>query len=390
MIRFLPSLFVMCLLVLMAGCEKEDPDPLPIATIGYVSKLRTNLDDTYIFTVSLDKPAKATITIDFTTADATALANTDYLPVSGTLTIPVNETSADIEVQVKGGDTRKEDQEFYVKLSNEKNCTLAYDATTGKIINSDGLNFPVDDTGYDAPTAYPNMTLVWSDEFDGNSINNSNWTFETGNNNGWGNSELENYTSRTKNAFVSNGHLIIEARQENFGGFGYTSARMITKDKRFFKYGRVDIRAKTPTTKGIWPALWMLGNNIGQVGWPACGEIDIMEQLGQESSRTFGTVHWGDNPAGHRSKGGNVVLSAGYDKEFHVYSIIWTDSYIRFLVDNTQFFEVINSDITGNNPFTKEHFFILNVAVGGNWPGNPDSSTKFPQRMIVDYVRMYQ
>jgi len=165
---------------------------------------------------------------------------------------------------------------------------------------------------------------------------------------------------------------------------------MITKNKKKFTYGRVDIRAKTPTTKGIWPALWMLGNNIDQVSWPACGEIDIMEQLGQESSKNYGTLHWGPNTAGQQSKGGNVVLAAGYDKEFHVYSVVWKTDTMQFLVDGVQYYEVPFTQISGANPFTLDQFFIFNIAVGGNWPGSPDNTTLFPQRMAVDYIRIYQ
>lgn len=291
---------------------------------------------------------------------------------------------------MKGDSARKENQYFNVMLSSPVNCTIQDDKGIGEIVNINGLYLTVDNKGYDAPSSYPGYSLAWADEFNDRAINTGNWSFEAGNNNGWGNAELQYYTDRTQNAFVSNGNLIIEARKENLQGALYTSARMITKNKRKFTYGRVDIRAKTPTTKGIWPALWMLGNNIDQVSWPACGEIDIMEQLGQESSRNYGTLHWGPNTAGHQSNGGNVVLAAGYDKEFHVYSAIWKADRIQFLVDNVQFHEVLFSQISGNNPFTLDQFFIFNIAVGGNWPGSPDATTVFPQRMFVDYIRVYQ
>jgi len=261
----------------------------------------------------------------------------------------------------------------------------------GKILNDTGLNFTTDNSGYTTPNSYPTYKLIWSDEFSGSSINPSDWTFEKGNNNGWGNNELENYTNRTENAFVSNGNLIIEARQESVGGFNYTSARMITKSKQTFTYGRIDIRAKLPKGKGVWPALWMLGNNIDQKGWPACGEIDIMELLGQEPSRVYGTLHYGNSVATHLSKGGNYVLSAGsFDQQFHVFSLIWDKDNLKILVDDVNFFSAKSSDISGTYPFDQPFFFIFNIAVGGNWPGNPDISTTFPQRMIVDYIRVFQ
>jgi hypothetical protein len=363
---------------------------LPSASISNVSQIRTTNSSVYTFTVSLNKPATSGVSIDYTTVDATAKASVDYTATSGKVSIPANSSSAQVTVNVTGDSARKDNQYFFVQLDNPTNCTLTTSKGTGEIINSDGTYFPVDNKGYDAPTTYSGLTLAWSDEFDGRSVKAENWSFEQGNNNGWGNAELENYTDRVQNVFVSTGNLIIEARKEVFGGFGYTSARMISKNKKYFTYGRVDIRAKTPTTKGIWPALWMLGNNIDQVSWPACGEVDIMEQLGQESARTYGTSHWGDNVAGHQSKGGNTVLASGYDKEFHVYSVIWTADAMKYLVDDQQYFEVPVSQVSGTNPFDKAFFFIFNVAVGGNWPGSPDNTTVFPQRMVVDYIRVYQ
>jgi beta-glucanase (GH16 family) len=340
--------------------------------------------------VNLSKTATAEVSINYATQAATAAENTDFTPTSGTLKIPVNSASGTINVQVKGDSLRKDNQYFNVVLSSPVNATLSDDKGVGEIVNINGLYLPVDNKGYDAPSSYAGYNLVWSDEFNGNAVSTDTWSFESGNNNGWGNAELEYYTDRTQNAFVSNGNLIIEARSESMQGFQYTSARMITKNKRKFTYGRVDIRAKTPTTKGIWPALWMLGNNIDQVSWPACGEIDIMEQLGQESSKTYGTLHWGANVAGHQSNGGNVVLAAGYDKEFHVYSAVWKADRIQFLVDNVQYHEVLFSQIAGSNPFTLDQFFIFNIAVGGKWPGSPDGTTVLPQRMFVDYIRVYQ
>ena len=363
---------------------------LPAAAITDVSQERSSSGNTYSFTVSLTKVATSEVSVNYATTAGTAAENTDYTPVSGTLKIAANSSSGTITVQVKGDSTRKDNQFFNVMLSTPVNCTLSDDKGVGEIVNVNGLYLAVDNKGYDAPGSYPGYNLAWSDEFSGKAVNTDNWSFESGNNNGWGNAELENYTDRTQNAFVSNGNLIIEARKESFGGFQYTSARMITKDKRKFTYGRVDIRAKTPTTQGIWPALWMLGNNISQVSWPACGEIDIMEQLGQESSRNYGTLHWGPNTAGHVSKSGNVVLAAGYDKEFHVYSVVWKTDTMQFLVDNVLYYEVPFSLIAGTNPFTLDQFFIFNIAVGGNWPGAPNNTTVFPQRMFVDYIRVYQ
>ncbi len=249
--------------------------------------------------------------------------------------------------------------------------------------NSGGVN----DTGYSTPLNYPNYTLTWNDEFNGSSLS-SDWTQEIGNGNwGWGNNELQYY--RAQNTSLENGYLIITAKQENFGGKNYTSSRIKTQGNIFHTYGRIDIRAKLPFGQGLWPALWMLGENFSSTGWPSCGEIDIMEMIGGNgwNDRTVhGTVHWEDN--GHALYGGHNTLTSGrFADEFHVFSIIWTPSSIKWLRDDIQYHVI---DINNLSAFHNDFFFIFNVAVGGNWPGSPDASTIFPQTMIVDYVRVFQ
>ena len=249
--------------------------------------------------------------------------------------------------------------------------------------NSGGVN----NTGYSTPLNYPNYTLTWQDEFNGTSLS-SDWTHEIGNGSwGWGNNELQYH--RPQNTTVDNGYLTIRAKQENYGGFNYTSSRIITKGNVFNTYGRIDIRAKLPYGQGLWPALWMLGENIYSVSWPTCGEIDVMEMIGGTgyNDRTIhGTVHWEDN--GHASYGGPNSLSSGkFADEFHVFSIIWNQSSITWLRDDIQYKSI---DITNLSAFHNDFFFIFNVAVGGNWPGSPDATTVFPQTMIVDYIRVFQ
>ena len=198
--------------------------------------------------------------------------------------------------------------------------------------------------------------------------------------------------TRSKNTFISNGNLIIEARKETIGGFNYSSCRMTTQDKKFFRFGRIDIRAKLPVGNGIWPALWMLGTNISEAGWPACGEIDIMELIGKTPATVYGTLHWSNSAGTHTSKGANYALTSGdFSKKFHVFSIIWVQDNIQVLVDDQKYLEVPATNLGVTiNPFNLNQFFIFNVAVGGNWPGSPDNTTEFPQRMFVDYVRVFQ
>lgn len=245
-------------------------------------------------------------------------------------------------------------------------------------------------TGSTSPTSYPGMTLVWEDDFTGSRLNDSNWSFETGTgSNGWGNNELQFY--RRENTTLQDGHLVITAKKEAFQGREYTSSRLITMDKQEFRYGRVDIRAVMPKGQGLWPALWMLGSNFSSVGWPACGEIDIMEMVGGDGKENtvHGTVHWQDNGARALFSGSKKLASGTLADKFHVFSIVWDATTIRWYIDNEEY-HVIDTRPAELDEFRRSFFFIFNVAVGGDWPGSPDNTTTFPQHMIVDYVRVFQ
>jgi beta-glucanase (GH16 family) len=222
--------------------------------------------------------------------------------------------------------------------------------------------------------------LTWSDEFDGNSVNIANWNFEIGGN-GWGNMEREYY--QASNATVDNGTLIITAKKENIYLNDYTSARMTTKGKVEFTYGKIEARIMIPIGQGLWPAFWMLGANISSVNWPACGETDIMEHINTDSL-IYSTIHWDNN--GHVSNGGNTTSTPS---QYHVYGVEWDQLSIRWYIDGVQYYEagISNNDA---DEFRKPFFIILNLAVGGNWPGQTIDDSKFPARMYVDYVRVYK
>jgi len=228
--------------------------------------------------------------------------------------------------------------------------------------------------------------LFWSDEFDSSSLNQSKWIFETGNNGGWGNNELENYTNRTQNCSVQNGILTITAAKESYGGYNYTSARIKTQSKFSVKYGKIEARMKLPYGQGIWPAYWMLGDNINQVSWPSCGEIDIMELIGGQGrdNTVHGSAHWGGDYTNSYS-----LASGIFANDFHVFDITWDQKSIVWHVDGISYSTL---DITpaALSAFQKNFFIIFNLAVGGSWPGNPDNTSVFPQTMQVDYVRVYQ
>lgn len=389
------NLVVVSVVVLMMGCGKGSENkpslPDPKISISDAYMFEGSSGTTFFpFTITLDQPSSKTVTVYYSTHDGTAVSSGDYTAVSNqSISFLPNETTKTINIAVVADDLEEGDEEFTVVLSNASNATIEKSTGIGSIRNDD-TKVAFNNTGYDALTSYPGYSLVWSDEFDGTSLNPAVWTYETGNN-GWGNNELENYTDRPQNVTLQDGKLVIHALKENYGGSSYTSARIKTQGKKEFQYGRVDIRAILPKTKGIWPALWMLGSNINTVGWPACGEIDIMELLGQEPSKSYGTLHWGSSVATHASKGSSYTLSSGtFNEQFHVFSMEWKQDQIKLYVDDNLYFTLNRTDVGSSYPFNAPFFFIFNIAVGGNWPGNPDVTTVFPQWMIVDYVRVYQ
>ena len=355
-------------------------------TISDITKFEGSENSTYEFKVRTSKESSETITVDYQTKDGAATAGEDYVAQSGTVTFANSSREEIISIQVLGDTIKEADEDFFVDLSNPTNAVIDTDQGIGILRNEDTF-LPNSNDGYITPTSYAGYNLVWSDEFEGTEIGDC-WTHETGNS-GWGNNELQNYTASSANSYISNGKLVIEAKQQNSGGSNYSSARMITAGCAEFQYGRIDIRAKLPQGQGIWPALWMLGANFWDVGWPDCGEIDIMELVGHEPSTVHGTLHW-DNNGSKADHGHGTTLDSGiFADEFHVFTIIWTSQSIKWYVDDVLFLTI---DITPA-PMTEFHapaFFIFNIAVGGNWPGNPDNTTIFPQQMVVDYIRVFQ
>ena len=243
-------------------------------------------------------------------------------------------------------------------------------------------------------------TLVWSDEFNApndSPVDSSKWVLESGGN-GWGNEELEYYTARPQNAVQHDGNLVIKALEEKYTGSdgvtrNYTSARLKTQAKFSQKYGRFEARIKIPYGQGIWPAFWMLGDDIEKKGWPKCGEIDVMENIGKEPETVHGTIH-GPGYSGGKGIGAPFELPAGqrFADDFHVFAVEWEPKAIRFYVDDRLYTTRTPADLPQGAKWVYKHpfFILLNVAVGGGWPGNPDASTAFPQTMLVDYVRVYR
>ena len=245
------------------------------------------------------------------------------------------------------------------------------------------------------------LTLIWNDEFDyEGSPDTVKWHHQTiaPNNGSWWNGELQHYTDRSENSYVNNGTLKIKAKKEQYevdnSSKSYTSARLNSKFS--FRYGRIDVRAKLPKGAGTWPAIWTLGANIneignyfgdqfGNVGWPTCGEIDIMEQNGWNKNNIIGHLHWEDNSGQYKNQGGTKSIENSHD-EFHIYSLVWDSSKISILLDDNTFFTMSN---TSNNPYDNDHYLLLNIAVGGNLGGDVPSNFS-EEIMEIDYVRIYQ
>jgi beta-glucanase (GH16 family) len=230
----------------------------------------------------------------------------------------------------------------------------------------------------------PDWKMVWSDEFNYSGLpDTAKWGNEVG---FIRNNELQYYTiQRLENSRVENGNLIIIGRKEFYKNANYTSASLVTDGKFSWTYGKIEARIKLPKGQGFWPAFWLLGQNISQVGWPKCGEIDIMEHINNEDI-LYGTLHW-DNGK-HVSSGGKTPCDV---TQYHIYSIEWDKDAVKWFLDGKKYWEVsIKDGINSTEEFQKPHYIILNLAIGGDWPKNPDITTAFPDTMFVDYVRVYQ
>jgi len=397
----LPAVVVMSMTY--SGCvEEDDGTPpaldLPVMTINDLTILEGDIDQLLQLTVKLRGENTTNAIVTFSAVSGTAENGLDFnVLTAGKLIFAPGDTQKVIEINLVGDEIKEGREEFEIKLYSPQNTYLEKDLSTITIEDDDdnvaGLVIP--SGGYETPESYVGYNLVWADEFDRDTLNLADWTYEIGdgcpNLCGWGNNELEYY--REDNTSIVNGNLVITAKDQKFGSREYTSSRLITKGKKQFKFGRIDIRAALPEGQGLWPALWMLGSNIDAVSWPACGEIDIMELSGDLPNRVVGTVHYGpnDSQAQYNSMSKYLDGDDNFQDEFHVFSINWENNLIQFFVDDVLYHTITPASLNGEAyPFNKNFFFIFNVAVGGDFPGNPDGSTPFPQHMIVDYVRVFQ
>jgi beta-glucanase (GH16 family) len=393
---FVPlGLFSLLVVVLLTSCDKTPPEAqLPVVSVADIQFPEGNVTNTVSIPVKLSEASSANVVLNFSTKDLSAAAGVDYVSQSNSqLIIAAGETQGVITVSLLGDNVFEPNETFEIVLLQAINAQIIESKAVITIANDDNVNgIVIPSGGYETPTSYPGMTLVWQDEFDSGSLNTNYWTHEIGNGqNGWGNQELQYY--RPENTSFVDGNMVISAKAELYGGRSYTSSRIITRDKKTVKFGRIDIRAVAPKGQGLWPALWMLGENFGSTGWPACGEIDIMELVGHQPNRVHGTVHFGNQATGHQQNGASRSLSgtATFADEYHVFSIVWKEDMIQWFVDDVLYHTVTPATTTpAPYPFNQPFFFIFNVAVGGQWPGSPNATTNFPQHFIIDYVRVFQ
>lgn len=383
------SWFIFSIIIFSFSCKKSEE--LPKITIESTTITESNETQTLTLKVFLSRSSSNNIVGKVSTRERSALAEEDFVKQNRTsLEIPAGELEASFTVEILGDFSYEPDEYFFVLFDEISGAEPSADAFRIDILNDDADSNALLQ-GPDSPEEYAGMDLIWRDEFVNNELNSSNWTQEFGDN--WFNNELQTYTDEGRNTWIQNGNLIIEARNEPspYGGNNqYTSARIITENKFEFQYGRVDIRAAMPEGQGLWPALWTLGANISEVSWPKCGEIDILEMLGGGTENiAHNALHWQGDVDKESHGNAYTIPSGSLHGEFHVYSIIWDETSITYLIDNVER-DVINIEASDMTEFHLPHFLIMNVAVGGDWPGSPDATTVFPQQMIVDYVRVFQ
>ncbi len=390
------KLSLLILIIILVSCEKEENANEAPAQISIrdTTVMEGNGLNVVQLEVLLSNASSREVKVMVNTVDGSAKAGKDYTGlVNEQLVIMPGVQKKTFAVQLMGNAWREEDKNFTVRLSGAENGFIVKAQAIITIKNDDAKIF-IPQGGYEAPDHYAGYTLQWNDEFDGNVLDAASWTYEIGDGCpqlcGWGNNELQYYTNSRDNLYFQDGKMIIEARQEVYSGKNYTSARIKTAGKKSFRFGRIDIRASLPSGKGIWPALWMLPEPNALGSWPTSGEIDIMELIGSEPEIVHGTVHYGPGP-GSTTISRSKRIEGGVQNEFHVYSLEWEEDEIRWYIDGSLYSTVNKNDIgTATYPFNEAFYFVMNLAVGGNWPGAPDQSTNFPQRLIVDYIRVYQ
>lgn len=377
------------LIFTLAACSSEEPAGSSTFRLGTESLNEGATTSERQIKIIREGSTGSAVTFDYQISHVSTEEGTDVNATSGTLEFTKGATEAVIPVVVAGDDHLEITEQMKLVMSTP-NSTYEFEIS---ILDDDVMPAVLSDNeGFYTPASYPSMRKVWSDEFDGQTLNTQSWTHDLGNGCpnlcGWGNNELQLYGDQSNVIQLSGGKLTIRAIKDNDV---YRSARIKTKGKVELTYGRIDIRAKLPRGKGIWPAFWTLGANIDTNPWPGSGEIDLMEMIGSEPSTVHGTVHYHDiaSKAYRTSTGSTQLVGEEFSQKFHVFTTIWDRNKVEWYLDN-KLFNSFSYPSESGNIFRLPYFFLMNVAVGGRWPGNPDNTTVFPQELTVDYIRVYQ
>jgi len=391
--------FLIAFIALLFSCGNEDDhisnSDLPEIIASDLEIAEGNEGEHEVaLSFKLSKASSMEVSLRYSTEGLTAKADDDFVSSIGEeVTFVPGDTIENVQLIIVGDNNLELKEEIRLVITEVENASFDGIHPVVAIKNDDSFTPVEDEEGFITPSDYPGMELIWSDEFDGPNLNPDFWNYDIGDGCpelcGWGNREIQYYTMDEENVFLEDGRLHIRA-DNRLETSQFISGRINTKGKQEIKFGRIDIRAKLPRTQGIWPAIWMLGSNIDFVGWPASGELDIMELRGQEPDKILGTVHWDDG--GHNFLGSEITLerNSTFSDKFHVFTILWEKNSIHWLVDYEEFFNVNPARLKGKYPFNQPFFFIFNVAIGGDFVGSIDASTEFPQTMEIDYVRVFR
>ena len=380
-------MLAMCLLGVLTGCKDEQQDRRHDYAVPVIEWTEGDADAVIGIPIVRSGSIGHEHAVGYQIQPLSAKLDADIAGGQGTIVFKSGKSESIIPVTLRGDDHFELREDFQI-LITDQDRTLTVTVT---IVDDDSMApLVMDGDGYRSASEYPSMETVWQEEFTGDALNAADWNVETGNGCdqgicGWGNDELQLYSGDARYLKVGEGRLVITADRS---GDLYRSARIQTRGKKEFTFGRIDMRARLPEGKGLWPAFWMLGSSIATKPWPACGEIDIMESLGQQPEVVHGTVHYSNN--GYATSTGSTSLVSGdFSDAFHVFTLIWERNKLVWYVDQQPFKTFQNNGIAGW-PFNDPFYFVLNIAVGGRWPGAPDQTTVFPQSMEVDYIRVFR
>ena len=386
---FLNLLKLFFLSLLMASCHTGGNEE---NTPTVKMKLRNDYEGTgqnkiLDVTVVLSSPATVPVTVTYSTVDSTAKGGMDFIPIThGTLVFNPGETSKKINIELVSDSIMEFTESFKLMITNVENAKLAGPILSITIYDDDLTRPTLLEDGYITPKSYPGMKLRFADEFNDSIINYFTWNYETGEG-PWGVGQLQEFTDKSENLSVKNGKLRITAINNN-GHF--TSGRINTVNTNSVHFGVIDIRAKLPSGRGIFPSIWLLNTDYNGSNWPKCGEIDIAALNGNIPSQIIGIAYY--SASGPRNKEGFYSLpdyTNSFSDQFHIFTIIWQNDRIEWFVDYKKYMEIVQDDVGNDWPFNSSFYFYLDLVVGGTLVGDPDNTTVFPQTMEVDYIRAF-